>query len=331
MSKYRFNKFSLFFYTAISFLVSSQVSAEDITLTTYYPSPRGVYNELRTTNNTYLSSQAGNTAVGTETPNAATKFSVAGNIAVGTNYGLLAAPANGLIVEGNVGIGTTAPTNLLSVAGGASVGNGYTGNAAPNNGLIVQGRLGVGTSAPTFRFHVVAGGDAAMEVRTLRVGSPLPAAGAADGLRVNGNIRTSGSFFCNSAMDVAENFPWSPSQPRLPGPGDVVSIAQDQDESLTLSALPYDATVAGVVSDNPGMLLGAEVDGYTVALAGRVPTKVTAENGPIKRGDLLVTATKPGYAMRGDAQRIEAGMVLGKALGELASGEGLIVALINLQ
>ena len=35
-----------------------------------------------------------------------------------------------------------------------------------------------------------------------------------------------------------------------------------------------------------------------VALAGRVPVKVTDENGPIQKGDLLTTSGKPGYAMR---------------------------------
>jgi hypothetical protein len=42
--------------------------AEDVTLTTYYPSPRGVYEELRATNNTYLATQAGNVGIGTTNP-----------------------------------------------------------------------------------------------------------------------------------------------------------------------------------------------------------------------------------------------------------------------
>jgi hypothetical protein len=40
------------------------VWAEDITLTTYYPAPRAVYRELRTTNNTYLAQAAGAALVG---------------------------------------------------------------------------------------------------------------------------------------------------------------------------------------------------------------------------------------------------------------------------
>ena len=68
-----------------------------------------------------------------------------------------------------------------------------------------------------------------------------------------------------------------------------------------------------------------------LALAGRVACKVTAENGPIKHGDLLVTSAKPGYAMRVDLDKLRPGMVLGKALESLQEGEGKITVLITLQ
>jgi hypothetical protein len=47
-----------------------------------------------------------------------------------------------------VGIGTTAPANKLDVTGGAAFGT-YAGVAAPSNGLIVSGNVGIGSSAPT--------------------------------------------------------------------------------------------------------------------------------------------------------------------------------------
>jgi len=58
--------------------------AEEITLTTYYPSPRGVYQELRTTNNTYLAIDGGDVGIGTTNPQA--KLDVAGAIQVQSGY-----------------------------------------------------------------------------------------------------------------------------------------------------------------------------------------------------------------------------------------------------
>jgi hypothetical protein len=49
---------------------------------------------------------------------------------------------------GNVGIGTTAPGSRLAVAGGQSVGAAYSNVAAPTNGMIIQGNVGIGTSNP---------------------------------------------------------------------------------------------------------------------------------------------------------------------------------------
>ena len=53
-----------------------------------------------------------------------------------------------------------------------------------------------------------------------------------------------------------------------------------------------------------------------MAMVGRVPTKVSAENGPIHAGDLLVASSKMGYAMKGTDHDKMLGAVVGKALGE---------------
>ena len=65
-----------------------------------------------------------------------------------------------------------------------------------------------------------------------------------------------------------------------------------------------------------------------LALMGRVRVKATTENGPIRPGDLLVSASLPGYAMRcPDPSRCE-GAVIGKALEPLEEGTGLIEVLL---
>jgi hypothetical protein len=68
-----------------------------------------------------------------------------------------------------------------------------------------------------------------------------------------------------------------------------------------------------------------------MAMVGRVPTKVSAENGPIKPGDLLVTSATLGYAMKGTDRSQMLGAIVGKALGSLESGMGVVEVLVTLQ
>jgi len=71
--------------------------------------------------------------------------------------------------------------------------------------------------------------------------------------------------------------------------------------------------------------------GVPVALLGRVFCKGDATAAPIEAGDLLTTSATPGHAMKaGDTAQI-AGTVLGKAMGSLASGRGLIPVLVTLR
>jgi hypothetical protein len=112
-------------------------------------------------------------------------------------------------------------------------------------------------------------------------------------------------------------------------PGDVVVVDPNQDERVVKSTKPYDTSVAGIISTDPAMLIGKSDTETPLALAGRVPCKVSAENGPIHRGDLLTTSGTPGHAMK--ATEPQLGTILGKAMGELESGTGVIVALVTLQ
>lgn len=56
--------------------------------------------------------------------------------------------------SGKFGILNNVPVSNLSVNGNASIGGGYIAIAAPANGAIIQGNVGIGTSAPQTQLHV---------------------------------------------------------------------------------------------------------------------------------------------------------------------------------
>jgi hypothetical protein len=121
-------------------------------------------------------------------------------------------------------------------------------------------------------------------------------------------------------------------------PGDVLVIGADNESDVLKSAEPYSTLVAGIYSTKPGTVgrrqttdAKASKAEIPMAMVGIVPTKVSAENGPIKRGDLLVTSSLPGYAMKGTDRSKMLGAVVGKALGNLDSGTGMIEVLVTLQ
>jgi hypothetical protein len=63
----------------------------------------------------------------------------------------------GLAGQNRLGVGTTTPGSNLSVGGSASIGADY-GASAPTNGLLVEGQVGIGVTNPTGRL-VVTGGN----------------------------------------------------------------------------------------------------------------------------------------------------------------------------
>ena len=96
-------------------------------------------------------------------------------------------------------------------------------------------------------------------------------------------------------------------------PGDVVAIQPDQPAGISQSVLPYQTNLLGVVSTQPALTIGASApNAYAVALAGRIPVKVTNQNGMIHVGDKLTSSSKFGYAMKAT----KAGAVIGTVLNE---------------
>lgn len=154
-----------------------------------------------------------------------------------------------------------------------------------------------------------------------------------ESLDVNGNIKVSGNINAKY-QDVAE---WVISSQQL-APGTVVVLDPAKSNQVIASTQSYDMRVAGVISQQPGLVLGEAGQGRVlVANSGRVKVKVDATHGPIQIGDLLVTSDQTGVAMKsvpvkfGGMRMHRPGTLIGKALEPLASGTGEILVLLSLQ
>jgi hypothetical protein len=134
-----------------------------------------------------------------------------------------------------------------------------------------------------------------------------------------GDIMATGTEMVNTYETIGNTVNWN--------------IVKGKVTRLVKSTSAYQANVIGVVSDNYGDFIST---GYniksgdnpkSIALTGRVLTKVTSENGFIKPGDFLTTsATVPGAAMRA----YKGGAVIGQALaGYSGSGTGKILVFIK--
>ena len=99
------------------------------------------------------------------------------------------------------------------------------------------------------------------------------------------------------------------------------------EKEVTVTTTFADTRVAGIVSKNPAYMMNSEAGTDEthpyIALKGRVPCKV---QGYIKKGDLIVTSSTPGYGIA--ASNVFGGAFIGKALGTQSEGFGVIEVLV---
>lgn len=100
--------------------------------------------------------------------------------------------------------------------------------------------------------------------------------------------------------------------------GDIVVLEENKAGAVKMSTQPYQASQIGIVASEPGAILGPdEENSYPIALVGRVPVKVTTENGVIKSGDRVTASSIDGYGMKA----VTSGRVVGTALDDFLPDE----------
>ncbi len=225
-------------------------------------------------------------------------------------------------VEGlNLGLGPG--VRGTSIDGAAAIfastnGPGIVVGAAGQEGLRIMDGVGLD--------YIVAGSDEDFDFKVSGIG----------------DVFADGSYHCEqgpgsepgvcviqeSPADFAEMLPCRAGLE----PGDVLVIGSDG--RLARSNQAYQPTVVGAFSTQPGYLGGGAFQGQEdyapLAMVGIVPVKASAENGPIRPGDLLVASATPGHAMVA-GPRPPLGTVIGKALEGLDAGTGTILMLAMLQ
>ncbi|MCW5852230.1 MAG: hypothetical protein KIT87_19305 [Anaerolineae bacterium] len=227
--------------------------------------------------------------------------------------------------NGRVGIGTAAPEGPLTV-------NGYALSIGPTAGYSFRNREGGSdwvwysnnqvarlwnSNANADRIWIDTGGNLAASGNVTAIGKVIANRGFTGVCTYNATGIP--IVVCN--QDVAETF----ATTEQTEPGDLVVMLPQSatPPAVRRAGQAYESGLVGVVSTNPGLVfdqghtyLAGEntnlitADKTVVAMIGRVPVKVSLENGPIAVGDPLTSSSVPGMAMKAT----RAGQILGYAM-----------------
>lgn len=320
----------------------------------------GVKGESVNGNGLAGSSTYGTGVLGTSTEGTAGMFDISNpnsfNDAIFSNnsgYG------NAVTAMATLGHGVFGIANDLGGAGLFGVNNAggeaVVGRAFSNSAAAVVGRND-GTYAGVKGVNAVNNGtgilaqaniDGAIDGNALVASLEGPGSGNTAVFQANGSnvarIDHTGRGFFNGGTqiggaDVAELFEVAGMRNSYE-PGDVLVISKSADRRMEKSSKPYSMLVAGVYATRPGVTLteeNAEQDKLQqmvpMGVIGVIPTKVCLEGGAIERGDLLVTSSVPGVAMKADLEKLKPGQSLGKALQDYnGNGVGRINVLVSVK
>jgi hypothetical protein len=275
---------------------------------------------------------------GGSTGSGTSSFSVTGYQQYGLGIQFKLANLTGLPESGSttyiVFTGGNRPNGFAAIQSGGtdySGGNGFLAFQSSAGAVLKEGmrlapggNVGIGTTAPGAKLEV----DGNLKLTAGSGASVTFADGTIQSTAWNGT--TLGGDYAESVDVLGDRAKYEP--------GDLIAIDTAFPGKFMKAGTAYSRLVAGVYSTKPG-LVGRratyarpdKAEEVPMAMMGIVPVKVTAENGPIEPGDLLVSSSVLGYAMKGTDRDRMMGATIGKALAPLDSGEGLIEVLISLQ
>jgi hypothetical protein len=242
--------------------------------------------------------------------------------------------------SGNLGIGSTAPLARLALKGsGASTGLVFRlqdSNDVDRVAILDNGNIGLGTTDPKHRLELAGDIKLTGRIKQGALGDlaemmPLagcvlnPAKAVLEPAQALEKVRNEKSFALKDKVQY-QQYLFS-----RPEPGDVVMV--DQDGGIRRAYEPFATNVIGIISTNPAQVLRDNLDNAVpVTLSGIIPCKVSNENGAILPGDLLVSSSRPGHAMKA-GKNPPPGVVIGKALGRLKDNDevGVIEVIVMLR
>jgi hypothetical protein len=228
--------------------------------------------------------------------------------------------------RGVIGIAAAADPYAIGVYGGSvgGAGIGVCGDSEGTAGVLGRTSGGVGVYGQVVGSGIAGKFDGDVEVTGRLVHNGT--------ISLNGDIEVSGDLRLLN-QDLAEEFEIADTEAEE---GSVMVLADGG--ALTCSREAYDRKVAGIVagagSFRPAIVLGrvrSSRQRVPIALTGKTYCRVDASRAPIEPGDLLTSSDLPGHAMKATDPARAFGAVVGKALGTLASGCGLLPVLVSLQ
>ena len=266
--------------------------------------------------------QNGTTTIDIQTTNGNANVTVGGtsNVAVFTTTGVIITGVTS--VTGNVTGGNILTAGLISATGAVtgaaitgssltvSTGNITGGNLLLSGAIEDSGQLDIRTTASNGNIVFTPNGTGNVNISS----NVMPTANAT--ANIGSAALSFNTIFAKATSaqyaDLAEMYVSDNNY----APGTVVEFGGEYE--ITISSTSHSTAVAGIISTNPSYLMNSAQVGehvLPVALTGRVPCLV---QGPVRKGDVLVSSLIPGVAQR-IGMNWQPGCILGKSMEAINS------------